>query len=39
MPDVKAKLEQGALVADVGCGRGRALIKMAQVFPKSRYVG
>jgi 2-polyprenyl-3-methyl-5-hydroxy-6-metoxy-1,4-benzoquinol methylase len=39
MPDVKAKLERGALVADVGCGRGRALIKMAQVFPKSRYVG
>ena len=26
-------------MADVGCGRGRALIKMAQVFPKSRYVG
>jgi SAM-dependent methyltransferase len=39
MPDVQAKLESGALVADVGCGRGRALIKMAQAFPKSRYVG
>ncbi len=39
MPDVQAKLERGALVADVGCGRGRALIKMAQVFPKSRYAG
>ena len=39
MPDVQAKLERGALVADVGCGRGGALIKMAQVFPKSRYVG
>ena len=39
MPDVQAKLERGTLVADVGCGRGRALIKMAQVFPKSRYVG
>jgi 2-polyprenyl-3-methyl-5-hydroxy-6-metoxy-1,4-benzoquinol methylase len=39
MPDVQAKLEMGALVADVGCGHGRALIKMAQAFPKSRYVG
>ena len=39
MPDVQAKLENGALVADIGCGRGRALIKMAQAFPKSRYVG
>jgi 2-polyprenyl-3-methyl-5-hydroxy-6-metoxy-1,4-benzoquinol methylase len=39
MPDVQTKLDAGALVADVGCGRGRALIKMAQAFPRSRYVG
>ena len=39
MPDVQAKLERGALVADVGCGRGKALIKLAQAFPRSRYVG
>jgi len=39
MPDVQAKLEQGALVADIGCGHGRALIKLAQTFPRSRYVG
>ena len=26
-------------MADVGCGRGRALIKMAQAFPRSRFVG
>jgi SAM-dependent methyltransferase len=39
MPQVQAKLEQGALVADVGCGRGRALIKLAQAFPRSHYVG
>jgi 2-polyprenyl-3-methyl-5-hydroxy-6-metoxy-1,4-benzoquinol methylase len=39
IPDVQAKLESGAMVADVGCGPGRALIKMAQAFPKSRYVG
>jgi SAM-dependent methyltransferase len=39
MPDVAAHLERGADVADVGCGRGRALIKLAQAFPRSRYVG
>jgi SAM-dependent methyltransferase len=39
MPDVQAKLERGASVADVGCGRGRALIKLAQTFPNSRYIG
>ncbi|WP_376794213.1 class I SAM-dependent methyltransferase [Thermogemmatispora sp.] len=39
MPDVQAKLERGALVADVGCGAGRALIKLAQAYPQSRYVG
>ena len=39
MPDVQAKLERGALVADAGCGRGRALIKLAHAFPQSRYVG
>ena len=39
MPEVQAKLERGALVADVGCGRGKALIKLAHAFPRSRYVG
>ena len=39
MPDVQAHLERGADVADVGCGRGRALITLAQAFPRSRYVG
>jgi SAM-dependent methyltransferase len=39
MPEVQAKLERGALVADVGCGRGKALIKLAQAFPRSQYVG
>jgi tRNA G46 methylase TrmB len=39
MPDVKAHLERGCDVADVGCGRGHALIKLAQAFPRSRYVG
>jgi SAM-dependent methyltransferase len=39
LPEVKANLERGIRVADVGCGRGRALIKLAQTFPESRYIG
>jgi len=39
MPEVQVKLERGALVADVGCGHGKALIKLAQAYPQSRYVG
>ena len=39
MPDVKAHLERGCDVADVGCGRGRGLIKLAQAFSRSRYIG
>ncbi len=36
---IQAKLERGVRVADIGCGAGRALIKLAQTFPNSRYVG
>src|SRR5262249_10150061 len=39
MPDVRARLERGADVADVGCGTGRALLTLAAAFPNSRYVG
>lgn len=39
MPDVKAKLQSGAKVVDVGCGRGAALLVMAKAFPKSHFVG
>jgi hypothetical protein len=39
VPDIQAKLERGARVADIGCGRGRALITLAQAFPNSHYVG
>ena len=39
VPEVKTKLEKGAIVADVGCGRGRAIIKLARTFPNSRFVG
>jgi SAM-dependent methyltransferase len=39
VPHVLSKLDNGARVADVGCGRGRALIRLAQAFPESRFVG
>lgn len=39
MPAVQARLEAGASMADVGCGRGRALIKLAQEFPNSTFDG
>jgi SAM-dependent methyltransferase len=36
---VKAKLEAGATVADVGCGYGASLILLAKAFPRSRFFG
>ena len=39
IPDVQRKLERGAAVADIGCGSGRALIRLAQVYPDSYFVG
>ena len=39
VPGLKEKLEQGIDVLDVGCGKGRALLALAQVFPKSRFTG
>lgn len=34
-----AKLQAGAIVADIGCGHGASTIIMAQAFPKSRFFG
>ena len=36
---VVEKLEQGALVADIGCGVGTALLVMAAAFPHSTFHG
>src|SRR4029077_17744962 len=36
---VKEKLEAGARVADVGCGKGASTLLMAKAFPKSRFFG
>ena len=39
VPGLTKKLKEGAKVLDVGCGRGRALLKMAELFPKSEFNG
>ena len=36
---VKAKLERGASIADVGCGHGFSTVLMAKAFPKSTFIG
>ena len=36
---VKERLEQGAKVADVGCGLGASTILMAKSYPKSKFFG
>lgn len=36
---VVAKLEQGATVADVGCGHGFSTVIMAKAFPRSTFIG
>lgn len=39
MPDVVARLEAGARVADVGCGAGAAALTMAGAYPESDFTG
>jgi SAM-dependent methyltransferase len=36
---VEAKLKEGALAADVGCGHGASTILLAKAFPNSDFVG
>jgi ubiquinone/menaquinone biosynthesis C-methylase UbiE len=36
---VRAKLERGAKVADIGCGHGASTIILAGAFPRSTFVG
>ena len=36
---VQAKLEEGATVADLGCGHGASTLLMAEAFPRSRFTG
>lgn len=39
LPDMRGALQRGALVGDIGCGGGRALITLAHAYSASRYVG
>lgn len=39
LTEVQAKLESGARVADVGCGKGASTLLLAKAFPKSRFFG
>lgn len=39
LPDIETRLRNGIRVLDVGCGRGRALMKLAERFPASEFTG
>jgi len=39
VPGMTDRLHAGVDVLDVGCGRGLALCRMAELFPQSRFVG
>ncbi len=39
LQDVRQKLDAGARVADVGCGKGASTLLMAKAFPKSHFFG
>jgi SAM-dependent methyltransferase len=37
--DVQRKLEAGAKVADIGCGKGASTLLLAKAYPRSRFLG
>jgi SAM-dependent methyltransferase len=39
VPGLREKLESGIDVLDVGCGKGRAMIALAEAYPRSRFRG
>jgi 2-polyprenyl-3-methyl-5-hydroxy-6-metoxy-1,4-benzoquinol methylase len=39
VPGMTERLEEGASLLDLGCGRGRALLTLAERFPGSRFQG
>jgi SAM-dependent methyltransferase len=39
LSDIQQKLEAGARVADVGCGKGASTLLMAKAFPNSQFFG
>ena len=39
VPDLKAKLDVGGEVAEVGCGAGQCIVPVAAAYPNSRFTG
>jgi ubiquinone/menaquinone biosynthesis C-methylase UbiE len=39
VPGLTDRLARGALVADIGCGSGRILNRLAELYPNSRFTG
>jgi ubiquinone/menaquinone biosynthesis C-methylase UbiE len=39
VPDLTGRLSRGIRMLDVGCGRGRILNRLADLYPASRFVG
>ena len=39
VPGLTERLAQGIRVLDVGCGRGRVLNRLAELYPRSRFMG
>lgn len=39
VPGLAERLAGGATALDIGCGSGRAIIKLAELFPAGRFVG
>lgn len=39
VPGLTRRLEEGIEVADIGCGSGRAMNRLAALYPKSRFTG
>jgi SAM-dependent methyltransferase len=39
VPGLPERLESGIRVADLGCGRGKAVLALAERFPRSSFVG
>ena len=39
LSDVKSRLEAGARVADIGCGKGASTLLLAKAFPNSEFFG
>lgn len=39
VPGLTERLDKGIDVVDIGCGGGRALLRLAEAFPRSRFLG